>query len=126
MYDNRLYEVEAIMDRRLVKKSVQYLVKWLNFGPEENTWVDVKDMLCPPLIEIFENQSIKFETLNPFQRGYEAECVEDGRMESNGDIWFLVRFYDKQKLEWVSNSVVRSECPNLLIEFYETRIEWYD
>ncbi|KAL5279020.1 HP1A family protein [Megaselia abdita] len=117
-----LFEVEAILNRRHNKGTVEYLVKWQNFDSKDNSWVQAKDMVCPGLIEQFEIDHVMHETLNPFQRGFEAECLKDAMLE-NG-LKFFVKFYGKQKLEWVSNTVVRAECPQLLIEYYENRVEW--
>lgn len=33
------YEVEKILDRKKIKGRVHYLVKWMNYGEEENQWV---------------------------------------------------------------------------------------
>src|SRR5687768_1653496 len=32
------YEVERILDSRVIKNKIQYLIKWKNYLPEENTW----------------------------------------------------------------------------------------
>lgn len=118
-----LYEVEAILNRRLMKGTVEYLIKWLHFDSKDNSWVKAADMVCPTLIEQFEEERIQNETLNPFQRGFEAECLKDARIINKKPI-FLIKFYGKRVLEWVSNDVVRKECPQLLIQFYERKIEW--
>lgn len=31
-------EIERIVDRKLVRNRVQYLVNWKGFGDENNTW----------------------------------------------------------------------------------------
>lgn len=119
-----LYEVEAVLSRRQIKGSVEYLVKWLNFEAKDNSWVLASDMECPTLIDSFETDHIMHETLNPFQRGFKAESLRDARIDVNAGICFLVRFYGKTIMEWVPNKVIRKECPHLLIEYYENRIEW--
>jgi len=32
------YEVEAVLDSRLASGKLEYLVKWENYGPEDNSW----------------------------------------------------------------------------------------
>jgi hypothetical protein len=32
------YEVEEILDSRLRRRKLQYLVKWVGYGPEDNSW----------------------------------------------------------------------------------------
>jgi chromobox protein 1 len=34
------YEIEKLMDKRVVKGKVQYLVKWKGYGDFDNTWVE--------------------------------------------------------------------------------------
>ncbi len=39
------FRVERIIRRRMVRGRLQYLVKWLGYGPEFNSWVDGVDNL---------------------------------------------------------------------------------
>ena len=39
-----VYEVEAILDVRKQKKRIYYLVKWLGYGHEENTWEPIQNL----------------------------------------------------------------------------------
>jgi hypothetical protein len=32
------FEVEEILDSRIVRRKLQYLVKWIGYGPEDNSW----------------------------------------------------------------------------------------
>lgn len=47
-FDN-IYEVEKIIDKRWNKmfKSFEYLIKWLNYPEEENTWILRQDLVRP-------------------------------------------------------------------------------
>lgn len=122
-----LYEIEGILDRRVTKGVVEYLVKWLNFDDKDNSWVEARNMACPTLIDQFEQKNLPIPNLNPFDRGFIAECLEYAKVSNDRkNLLFLVRFTGKQIPEWVSNNVVRENIPQLLIEFYETRIEWFD
>jgi hypothetical protein len=36
-------------------KKVQYLVRWKNYGPEDDTWMDVDELVdCTELVEDYE------------------------------------------------------------------------
>ena len=40
------YEVEEVFDSQVRQGRLQYLVKWVRFPREENSWVSKKDMKC--------------------------------------------------------------------------------
>ncbi len=42
--DEDVYEVERILEKRLVGKRVQYLVKWEGYGVEQATWEPVSNL----------------------------------------------------------------------------------
>ena len=49
------YEVERILDRRLSRGKVEYLVKWRNFDAASNSWEPTKHLKnCSELVEEFE------------------------------------------------------------------------
>lgn len=117
------YEVEEIIKRTVNPAGlVEYLVKWKDWGSHYNSWVKAHDMACPSFIEEFEKENIAKETLNPFQRGYEAEKIVGSKFKEQP--YFLLKMHDKQGYEWVSSSVLRQECPQLLIKYYESCIQW--
>jgi transposase InsO family protein len=47
------WEVEEILDSRLVRKKLKFLVKWKGFGREENSWEDAGDVHAPELVQEF-------------------------------------------------------------------------
>jgi hypothetical protein len=55
--DDVEYEVEEIVDSRLRYKKIQYLAKWVGYGPEENTWLKLADVEnCMSLVDEFHRR----------------------------------------------------------------------
>jgi transposase InsO family protein len=52
------YEVERVLDRREGKRpgDVEYLVRWLGYGPQDDQWVKAQDMSANELVAEFERQ----------------------------------------------------------------------
>lgn len=50
------YEVEKVVDKRVVNGHVQYLLKWKNYPDTDNTWEVSEGLQCPELIAVFEKQ----------------------------------------------------------------------
>lgn len=54
------YEVEKILSRKVVQGRICYLVKWLGYSSNENTWEPVEHLYrCVDLVEKFETEYSK-------------------------------------------------------------------
>lgn len=68
------YEVEEVLDSRMWRNGLQYLVKWKGYGYEDNEWVKPQDMHAPEAIEKFHHshpdapRSINTEDVEPFKK----------------------------------------------------------
>lgn len=60
---------------------------------------------------------------NGFDRGMEAEEIL-GATETNGEVYFLIRWKDCMDAELVPAKVANIKVPQMVIKFYETRLTW--
>ncbi|CAJ0928600.1 unnamed protein product [Ranitomeya imitator] len=47
------YIVEKILDSRVSRRKLQYLVKWKGYAQEDNSWVFASDVHAPDLVRAF-------------------------------------------------------------------------
>ncbi|XP_051834640.1 chromobox protein homolog 1-like [Antechinus flavipes] len=146
------YGPEKILDQRLVRDQVQYLVKWKGFREEESSWEPGENLESPDLIEKFlESQKIaceleegrskpnlcngrmrenklkrKKETSKKPQNlapNLEAEKIIDAD-KTNEELKFLVKWKNSDKADFVPAKEANIMWPQLVISFYEERLTW--
>jgi hypothetical protein len=44
--DDNQYRVDTLLDRRLFRNHLEYLVRWQGYGPEDDTWRPAEDIEC--------------------------------------------------------------------------------
>jgi Integrase zinc binding domain/Chromo (CHRromatin Organisation MOdifier) domain len=55
--DDEEYEVQKIVGKRTRKGRTEYLVQWLGYGDEDNTWEETANLSCPERIQEFETEN---------------------------------------------------------------------
>uniref|UniRef100_A0A915DCU5 Chromo domain-containing protein n=1 Tax=Ditylenchus dipsaci TaxID=166011 RepID=A0A915DCU5_9BILA len=148
------YHVERVVDKRILKNgTVEYLLKWKNFEESDNTWEPEENLNCAQLIADFnqrynasskpvkseDNHSLvdekfiqetspqKEPTASRTSYLNERKMIPDkilGATKVNADIFFLVKYRNKESAEPVHMKVAYEKFPKLVIEFYEKRINW--
>lgn len=56
---DEVYEVEKVLQKRIVRSKTQYLIKWKGFSLEENTWEPQENLDCSDLIAKYEGKHEK-------------------------------------------------------------------
>ena len=51
------WDVEGVLDSRITKGQLEYLVKWLDFGPEDNSWQPATNLNCPEKLQEFHQRN---------------------------------------------------------------------
>jgi hypothetical protein len=51
------WDVEEVLDSRIMKGQLEYLVKWLDFGPEDNSWQPATNLNCPEKLQEFHQRN---------------------------------------------------------------------
>jgi hypothetical protein len=59
-----LWEVEALLDKRVIRKgrgyATEYLVKWKGYGVEWDQWINVKNLDCDKLVKEYKENMVGF------------------------------------------------------------------
>jgi hypothetical protein len=55
--DEEEFDVENILDSRISEGRLQYLIKWLDYGPESNSWEPSEFLNCPEKLQQFHRQN---------------------------------------------------------------------
>ncbi|XP_068123269.1 chromobox protein homolog 5 [Hyperolius riggenbachi] len=148
------YVVEKVLDRRVAKGQVEYLLKWKGFSEEHNTWEPEGNLDCPELISEFmkkykkpkegetkpKTESTKRKAgsedikakrrresndiARGFERGLEPEKII-GATDSCGELMFLMKWKDSDEADLVLAKEANVKCPQIVIAFYEERLTWH-
>lgn len=52
---DNIYEVEKLMNHRIVNGKMSFLVRWKNYGPKHDSWVKQSDLHCDNILKTYLN-----------------------------------------------------------------------
>ncbi|XP_036944505.1 chromobox protein homolog 1a [Acanthopagrus latus] len=149
------YVVEKVLDRRVVKGKVEFLLKWKGFSDEDNTWEPEENLDCPDLIaEYMQKHKEKEEKKKEGKRKVTSEATGDseergskrkkeegekargfgrglqperiiGATDSSGELMFLMKWKNSDEADLVPAKEANVKCPQVVISFYEERLTWH-
>ena len=130
--EEEVFDVEAIIDHRIMDGRIQYLIRWRTFGDEEASWEFEDDMNCPEMIDDYKNNLALKESRFAEIRGDKltgAEAVKlkrpkmvIGAFKDNEKLFYRVACA-KDRFYTVEADVLRQIAPELICMFLESRIK---
>lgn len=102
------YEVEKILNKRVKKRKIEYLVKWKNWSSDYNSWEPTTNLNCDELIEDYKsnekmmnsskatNKELQYDANKSnnkpkgFERGLNPELII-GATNAPGETYFLIK-----------------------------------
>ena len=105
-----VYEVERLVDVRSRKKRTQYLVRWVGWAPEHDSWEDEASIHTPELIVRFKNEN---------GENWPVEAILEQRVGAIGDIECLVKWqgWTEEQNSWEPGASLGG-CVELLSAFH--------
>lgn len=131
-----IFTVESVEGKRLNNGTVEYLIKWEGWDPETNTWEPASN-ISQDLVDDYEKEHINDEVIsiqtdpvaieksigNGFKMNWTPLKILGATHSNKGELLLIVQWKNKKNtFELASEANVR--CPQLVIEYYERRIEW--
>lgn len=130
--EEEVFDVEAIIDHRVMDGRIQYLIRWRTFGDEEASWEFEDDMNCQELIDDYKHNLALKESRFVEVRGDKASGTEAvklkkpkmviGAFKEDGKLFYRVACA-KERFYTVEANVLRQVAPELICMFLETRIK---
>ncbi|CAD8074052.1 unnamed protein product [Paramecium sonneborni] len=119
------FEVEAIVGMRKNLSKVEYLVKWLDYSEEENSWEFKENLVrnCNELINQFHQDQFfqKFKGLITDYKEIKGSLRTDQPFQivREFETHYLIAYYPRKNIFVGSSLINKSEAPiDLLQEFY--------
>lgn len=93
-----VYDVENILDKKIIKGKTFYYVKWENFPPEQNTWEPLSNL----------------SNVRHLVKKYEADLMQKNEIIKKSK-FYLFNIVKTGKLFGISNSRLKNHENNKLI-----------
>ncbi|CAO1439435.1 unnamed protein product, partial [Diamesa serratosioi] len=87
---NNEFEVEMIIDHKIRKGILSYLVRWLGWDAKDDTWIPEDQLNCPDLVKAYDNKEAKKQKMKKKKRDYSDSEDEYSVGKKSKKEFFLV------------------------------------
>lgn len=108
------FEAEKVLQKRngLFNK-IEYLVKWKNFGHEDNTW------------ELGDNLGDFREMVNEFERNWKKpRKIVGTTVTDKGERAFIMEWEGPFPVTTIIREEANAAYPDIVINYYQSRYNW--
>lgn len=125
MSQDDVYEVNSIVDKRLVKNSEseeEFKIRWQGYGPNDDTWQTESDCI-PSCYDLIINLETTLFQRN--QRKFLRSEIIGWKRDPSNRIKLLVEWQTttaSSTVEFYYSSVIQTHVTHMLIDYYEENI----
>ncbi|KAG4071257.1 hypothetical protein HA402_003961 [Bradysia odoriphaga] len=126
------YEVEDIVDHKIVRGKTSFLIRWKNYDASGDTWEPESSLSCPEIIARYRDEHMKDVAVKPkkekstkpkkdkSEKEYEVQLIYDEKMV-DGVKHYLVRWkgYKMDDDTWEPENSLN--CPDLISKYQESK-----
>lgn len=115
--EEELFEVEKIVDTKVLGKKRYYFLKWKGYDHSQNTWELAENLNCDELIAEFNKKLEVIETMESKPgNGAQIPIKIISDSQKNGVKLYKVEYPNKDMIEITSKKLIKSN-PFLLIDY---------
>lgn len=83
-----MFQVDRIVGERVIKNKVQYKVRWVGYGTDDESWENESQLDCPDMLEEYLQEKIASETnTNATKRtGRKKQNINRGKEDSENNV----------------------------------------
>merc|ERR1719188_2536289 len=90
--EEKIYTVENVLRKRIVKKKVYYLIKWKGYSSKQNTWEPSENVENLDLIKFFEAARVKAQN----ESSSNKKSMKRSYYDAIGEIWEIEQVVRKR------------------------------
>ena len=113
------YEVESIVKHRIRNGSTEFLIRWVGYQSDDDSWVAESDLNCPEILQRYKEKCEEERKQTKAKKGSWKEIIINNppikivkKMEFAGEKYLRVRLAN-QTYATFHRSFLKKNCKNL-------------